>query len=84
MLTKLGRSIPVRILITSRGTIELERRFKTLGGQRVWSDRISTVVTLSDIGLLVEATAKSVLVENDQDRASLVKRILKKSEASST
>ena len=34
--------------------------------------------TLSDIELLVEAKAKSVLLENDEDRASLVKRILKK------
>ena len=81
MLTKLDRSIPVRILITSRGTIELERRFKTLGGQRVLSERISTVDTLSDIELLVEAKAKSVLLKNDEDRASLVKRILKMSEA---
>ena len=80
MLTKFDPSTPVRILITSRGTVELERRFKILGGQRVLSGWISTVETLSNIELLVEAKSKSVLVGNDEDRASLVKRMLKKSE----
>lgn len=82
MLAKLDESIPLRILITSRETPELEKHFSNLGAQRVQCERISTADTLPDIKLLVETKAKSVLSKDDKDRAALVEKILRKSEGS--
>lgn len=82
VLAKLDESIPLRIMITSRETPELERNFFNLGTHRVQHERISTADTLPDIKLLVEAKAKSVLLKDDKDRATLVEKILRKSEGS--
>jgi len=82
MLAKLDESIPLRILITSRETSELEKHFMTLGTHRFQSERISAADTLPDIKLLVEAKAKSLLVKDDDDRAALVEKILGKSQGS--
>ena len=81
MLAKLDDSIPLRILITSRNTPELGKLFGSLGAHRVQHECISTVDTLPDIKLLVEAKTKFVLLE-DKDRAALVEKILGKSEGS--
>ena len=82
VLAKFDGTIPIQILITSRSTPELERHFKALNTQQILYERISTSDTLPDIELLVEAKAKTILVKDDKDRASLVKRILGKSEGS--
>lgn len=82
MLAKLDESIPLRILMTSRETSELEKRFYSLGAHRFQSERISTADTLLDIKLLVEAKAKSLVVKDDEDRAALVEKILQKSQGS--
>lgn len=76
MLAKLDESIPLRILITSRETSELEKHFFGLGTHRFQSERISTTDTLPDIKLLAEAKAKSLVVKDDEDRAALVENIL--------
>lgn len=82
MLANLDESIPLRILITSRETPELEKHFLSLGTHRVQQERISTADTMPDIQLLVETKAKSVPLKDDEDRATLVKTILGKSEGS--
>jgi WD40 repeat protein len=82
MLAKLDESIPLRILITSRETSGLEKSFMTLGTPRFQSERISTADTLPDIKLLVETKAKSLVVKDDRDRATLVEKILEKSKGS--
>ena len=81
MLAKLGEFLPLRILITSRETRELEKHFSNLGAQRVQCKMISTANTLSDIKLLVETKAKSVLLKDDKDRAALVEKILENPKA---
>jgi WD40 repeat protein len=82
MLARLDESIPLRILIMSRETPELEKHFSSLGAQRVQHVRISAADTLPDIKLLVETKATSVFLKNDKDRAALVEKILAKSEGS--
>lgn len=82
MLAKLDESIPLRILITSRETSEMEKHFSSLNTHRFQSERISTADTLPDIELLVEAKTKSLVVKDDDDRAALVEKILGKSKGS--
>ncbi len=82
MLAKLAESIPLRILITSRETSELEKQFFSLGTHRFRSERISIADTLPDIKLLVEAKAKSLVVKDDEDRAALMEKVLGKSTGS--
>ncbi|PMD20579.1 hypothetical protein NA56DRAFT_170291 [Hyaloscypha hepaticicola] len=82
MLAKLDGTIPLRILITSRETSGLEKNFMTLGSRRFRSERISTADTLTDIKLLIEAKSQSFIVIDHKDRASLVGKILDKSQGS--
>ncbi|MCJ1356771.1 MAG: hypothetical protein MMC33_006767 [Icmadophila ericetorum] len=82
MLAKLDQSIPLRILITSRETSELQKQFLSLGTHRFHSERISTTDTHPDIKLLVEAKAKSLVVKDDEGRAALVEKVLAKSKGS--
>jgi len=82
MLAKLGESIPLRILITSRDTSALEKHFSGLGAHRCRSERISAADTLPDLRLLVEAKAQSLVVKDDEDRGALVEKILRKSQGS--
>ena len=82
MLAKLDQSIPLRILIMSRQTPQLEKHFLSLGTHQVQHERISITDTLFDIKLLVEAKAKAVFLEDDEDRAALVEKVLGKSEGS--
>ena len=82
MLAKLDQSIPLRVLITSRETPKLANHFSSLGTHRFQHEKISTADTLPDIKLLVEAKAKSIILKDDKDRATLVEKILAKSEGS--
>lgn len=82
MLAKLDESIPLRVLVTSRETPELEKHFSSLDTHRVQHERISTADTLPDIKLLVQAKAKSVFLKDEEDRAALVEKIIGKSEGS--
>jgi WD40 repeat protein len=82
MLSKLDESIPLRILITSRETSELQKHFFSLGAHRSQFERISAADTLPDIKLLVEAKARSLVVRDEEDRAALVEKILGNSKGS--
>ena len=80
MLGKLDKSTPLRILITSREIPELENCFSRLGVHRAHHEIISSLDTLADFKVLVEAKVKSVCLQNDDDRAAIVENILNKSE----
>ena len=82
MLAKLDQSIPLRILVTSRETPNLNHRFLSLGTHRIQQERISVADTQPDIKRLIEAKAKSVTLKDDGDRATLAEKILRKSEGS--
>ncbi|PGH11162.1 hypothetical protein AJ80_07264 [Polytolypa hystricis UAMH7299] len=82
MLAKLDTSIPLRILITSRDTVDLAKCFSTIPAARLHSESISIEDTLPDIKRLVEAEAKSLAVDDEDDREALVEKILRKSEGS--
>ncbi len=60
----------------------MANHFSSLGIYRLQHEKISTADTLPDIKLLVEAKAKSLILKDDKDRATLVKKILAKSEGS--
>ena len=79
MLTKLDISIPLRILVLSRETSELEKSFSNLAPHRVQSETILITDTLPDIKLLVDARAGSLAVKNGKDRIVLGEKILNKS-----
>ncbi|GIJ87379.1 hypothetical protein Asppvi_006285 [Aspergillus pseudoviridinutans] len=82
VLTRLDRSVPLRILVTSRQTSEIERRLAILGHDQVRAQLISTADTKEDIESLVRARANALIVESEADRAALAERILGKSEGS--
>lgn len=83
ILSKLGPSIPLRILITSRETYTLEKPFLDLGANRFRSERISAADTLPDMKLLVQSKTKSLfVVRDDEDHVALVGNILEKSRGS--
>ncbi|KAH6681563.1 NACHT and WD domain protein [Halenospora varia] len=82
ILSKLDKSIPLRILITSRETADLAKGFSTIGHDQVLSENISPLDTLPDIRLLVETKKESLVVKDEIDRASLVEKIVEKSKGS--
>lgn len=82
ILANIDKFVNLRILVTSRETSELKKRFLSLGSQQILTEKITIEDTLPDIKLLVEAHAKLVLVNNDEDRANLVGRVIAKAEGS--
>ncbi|KAK2753317.1 hypothetical protein FQN55_003446 [Onygenales sp. PD_40] len=79
MLAKLDKAIPLRVLITSRTSAELQKQFSNLGVDRFLSQRISTEDTLPDIKLLLEGKSHLLAGKDDKFRAALVDKILNKS-----
>ncbi|EAW21800.1 NACHT and WD domain protein [Aspergillus fischeri NRRL 181] len=82
VLTRLDRSVPLRILVTSRQTSEIERRIALLGYDQVRVEHISMADTKEDIESFVRARANALIVESEADRAALAEMILGKSEGS--
>jgi hypothetical protein len=82
LLAKLDESTPLRVLITSRKTSELElgRQFRFSSLRRFQINKISTADTVSDIKLLIQAKTESFIVKNNKDRAALFQKILARSE----
>ncbi|KAK2808480.1 hypothetical protein FQN50_004688 [Emmonsiellopsis sp. PD_5] len=79
MLAKLDKTIPLRVLITSRTSAELQKQFSNLGVERFLSQRISAEDTLPDIKLLLEGKSHLLAGKDDKFRAALVDNILSKS-----
>ncbi|XXG98090.1 hypothetical protein Hte_004409 [Hypoxylon texense] len=82
MLAKLDLSMPLRILVTSRRTAELEKLFARLGTEALRSEFISSTDTLPDIKRVVEAKSKSLVVKDDAHRSALAEQVLLKSQGS--
>lgn len=82
MLGKLDSSVPLRILVTSRHTVELEKLFVGLGTAAFQSERISPADTLPDIKRVVEVKSKSLIVKDDAHRNALIEQVLFKSQGS--
>ncbi|KAH7309620.1 hypothetical protein B0I35DRAFT_84523 [Stachybotrys elegans] len=82
ILTTLDENIPLRILITSRDTVDLNQRFLNLRPASMDSIRISSSDTFSDLQLLIESKAESLAVVNPEDRSAFVQEILEKSRGS--
>jgi hypothetical protein len=82
MLIKIDPSLPLRILITSRESSDLENIISIMGPKRCFSMVISPADTLSDIRLLVEKRADSLIAEEAESRNALVAKILEKSNGS--
>ncbi|KAK6812959.1 hypothetical protein RU639_010810 [Aspergillus parasiticus] len=82
VLAKLDGSISLRIFVTSRETLEIQKYLDSLGPDAFQPEKISTADTLVDIKLIVKAKAKALMVKDDNDRAALIERILEKSQGS--
>ncbi|KAI9682126.1 MAG: hypothetical protein M1817_000180 [Caeruleum heppii] len=82
LLAKLPESIPLRILITSRDTFQLEKHFSSLGILQFSSENISAADTFPDIKHFVETKAKSLLLKSAAHRTALIEKILGKSSGS--
>ncbi|KAK5989535.1 Vegetative incompatibility HET-E-1-like protein [Cladobotryum mycophilum] len=82
MLTKLDKSTPLRILLTSRENTNLLRSFSGLGAHQFQREIIPLEGTLPDIERFVMAKAKSLNLQNDEDRNSLARKIIDKSNGS--
>ncbi|KAI0431150.1 NACHT and WD domain protein [Xylaria sp. FL1042] len=79
ILGKLSSEIPLRILITSRETVEIRNSFLELGRDRVTTEAIGIGDTQSDIRLLVETKVEALPLRDPNQRASLITKILEKS-----
>ena len=78
LLAKIESVFPLRIFITSRVSLDLERHFTQLGRQAFW-DPISVEDTLADIKLYIEAEISYLQIEDEAERARLKETILVKS-----
>ena len=78
LLLKFDSAFPVRIFITSRFTPEIDRQFIRLG-QSVIRDQISPMDTQSDIQLYLDSDATHLPVDDADERAALVEKLLSRS-----
>lgn len=82
LLARLDRPIPIRIMIWSRESVELEKPFLTLSIQQVQHEKISLMDTSGDIKSIVEERSKYIPLRSDADRAALTEKLIEKSEGS--
>ncbi|PWY75065.1 NACHT and WD domain protein [Aspergillus heteromorphus CBS 117.55] len=81
VLATLNKSIPLRVLFTSRSTPEIARYFAALGDGACQSVSITTEDTLPDVRRLLQERVKLLGFKGDE-RALLVDRIVEKSQGS--
>ncbi|RYP42779.1 hypothetical protein DL768_010231 [Monosporascus sp. mg162] len=82
ILSNIDESVPLRILITSRDTADLDRSFSGIPSHLVQSLSITTADTLPDLRLLIEKRTQILGVVGPEDRAPLAEKILGKSKGS--
>ncbi|KAJ4160357.1 hypothetical protein NW754_003482 [Fusarium falciforme] len=82
ILSNMDESIPLRILVTSRDTVDLDQGFSVIPPNLVQSLPISTTDTESDLRLLVERRIQALGVVGPDDRGTLAEKILDKSRGS--
>ncbi|KGO68203.1 hypothetical protein PITC_038700 [Penicillium italicum] len=81
-LSKMDESIPLRILITSRNTVDLDQGFSDIPSNLVQSLPISIKDTEPDLRLLVERRTQDFGIVGPDDRGTLAEKILDKSKGS--
>ncbi|KFA81126.1 hypothetical protein S40288_00983 [Stachybotrys chartarum IBT 40288] len=82
ILSNMDESIPLRILVTSRDTVDLNQGFSVIPPNLVQSLPISTTDTESDLKLLIEKRTQALGVVGPDDRGTLAEKILDKSKGS--
>ncbi|KAJ5682334.1 hypothetical protein N7462_005499 [Penicillium macrosclerotiorum] len=82
ILAKLPDSSPIRVFITSRFTLDLDKQFLSLGSHKYSSETISLEDTLPDIKALVEIKAQSWASRDEQHETAIVEKVLTKSKGS--
>lgn len=79
LLAKLGESIPLRILITSRESSELEKQFSSIKDDRCYRERLLPSDTIADMRALIQTKAQALTVSDERDRSALAAKVLIKS-----
>lgn len=82
IISNMDESIPLRILVTSRDTVELDQGFSAIPPSLVQSLPMSITDTKSDLGLLIERRTQALGVAGPNDRGKLAEKILDKSKGS--
>ncbi|KAJ5173905.1 uncharacterized protein N7500_001836 [Penicillium coprophilum] len=82
ILSNMDISLPLRILVTSRDTADLDRGFSFITPKLIQSLQISTKDTESDLRLLVERETGLLGVMQPDDSGKLTGKILEKSKGS--
>ncbi|KAI3317723.1 WD40 repeat-like protein [Xylariaceae sp. AK1471] len=82
ILSNANESVPLKILITSRDTVDLDQGFSGIPSDLVRSLSISPADTLSDLRLLADRMTKGLGIVEAKDRVSLTQKILDKSRGS--
>ncbi|KAM0284847.1 hypothetical protein ACHAQH_001768 [Verticillium albo-atrum] len=75
-------SVPLRILVTSRDTADLDQHFSGIKYRPLPSLAISVTETLPDFKLLIQRGTQALSVVKPKDRALLAAKILEKSKGS--
>jgi WD40 repeat protein/pimeloyl-ACP methyl ester carboxylesterase len=82
IFSKMDESIPLRILVTSRDTVDLGQGFSIIPPNLVQSLPISETDTESDLRLLIERKTQALTVVGPDDQGTLADKILDKSKGS--
>lgn len=82
ILSNLSESIPLRILVTSRDTVDLEQGFSDIAPKLFQSLPISITDTESDLRLLVVRKTQALEVVEPDQRGTLAEKILDKAKGS--
>ncbi|PCD29344.1 hypothetical protein AU210_011882 [Fusarium oxysporum f. sp. radicis-cucumerinum] len=82
ILPTMDESIPLRILVTSRDTVELDQGFSAIPPNMVQILPVSIMDTQSDLRLLIESRSQALAIARPKDRSALAETILDKSRGS--
>ncbi|KAJ5216175.1 uncharacterized protein N7498_002582 [Penicillium cinerascens] len=82
IFSNMGESIPLRILVTSRDTVNLGQGFSIIPPNLVQTLPISETDTESDLRLLIEKKSQALTVVGPDDQDTLAEKILDKSKGS--
>ncbi|KAF9765616.1 hypothetical protein IL306_002083 [Fusarium sp. DS 682] len=82
IISNMNEFIPLRILVTSRDTVELDQGFSTTPTNMVQILPVSIMDTQSDLKLLIDGRSQALGVARPEDRGALAEKILVKSRGS--
>ncbi|KAG5815832.1 hypothetical protein H9Q74_002217 [Fusarium xylarioides] len=82
ILPTMDESIPLRIPVTSRDTVELDQGFAVIPVNMVQILPLTTMDTQSDLRLLIKSRSQALAIARPQDRSALAETILDKSRGS--